>query len=580
MVAYVLPSVVAVIVFIISGQLGAVEDPDGDWKANRPNDSKILFLGNALDFLRQFGKQSGLFDYFFNNEQITYPPDSRSGRVRDFYNVLDVNSLYQNYSGIAGPDDGSRMLQFPVHAYSQHKYPTANYDNRYRFGRKENARFMYIGVPTHQDLWNETLLDSASYIHFIGFETALKRADYYCEFSYPIKVASKVYVRADFLYPNGQSSPEQVVKCEVPTELKQFLLGRKATLESQIESDSDSNAARLVDEVQLSLVAGAKVDECCNKTLLPDVRVPRLPLQGRRFSICQNLMVEELEEPLLKEYLVYYSMLGVEHFFIYDNSKRPPPDSFETSQLREFLDANVVTLIHFPYTHEAPRLIQRVAANVHYQIYGHTCYWSGMIDMDEFYFPGQQFRRLLNSTDSNNSSSNSLSLLLEVMNYSQGLSNKPPEEYPGLMANSLEMGCADPLIDPDARAKNEFHLGMGASPTPFIVNCIIRGHLFDEWSEGHAKFYAKPWREEMFTSPHRILPPHVPHMCGDYMCYANGTVQGTEHGLGVFFHFNGFKYGARGPYNFIGFNVYDTHYALSRFVLELLKYMVGVQPLM
>jgi hypothetical protein len=47
------------------------------------------------------------------------------------------------------------------------------------------------------------------------------------------------------------------------------------------------------------------------------------------------------------EYLMYHILIGVEHFYLYDNSKRPLDVS--RSMLRPFVDANIVSLHFWPF---------------------------------------------------------------------------------------------------------------------------------------------------------------------------------------------------------------------------------------
>ena len=84
------------------------------------------------------------------------------------------------------------------------------------------------------------------------------------------------------------------------------------------------------------------------------------------------------EDPFLKEWLAYHALLGVEHFYIYDNmSKRPVRDALEG-----FADPARVTVRR---VHGAA--MQVPAYNDCLQSFGASCRWMGFIDLDEFLLP-------------------------------------------------------------------------------------------------------------------------------------------------------------------------------------------------
>ena len=96
--------------------------------------------------------------------------------------------------------------------------------------------------------------------------------------------------------------------------------------------------------------------------LLSNIRVPRLHYLDRRyFNITVTSMVDKIDSRNLIEWLVYHILLGVEHFYLFDNRKvyiqrnrTNQPHDVErnlvmNSLLRPFLDANLVTLVYFPF---------------------------------------------------------------------------------------------------------------------------------------------------------------------------------------------------------------------------------------
>lgn len=84
------------------------------------------------------------------------------------------------------------------------------------------------------------------------------------------------------------------------------------------------------------------------------------------------------EDPFIKEWLTYYSLLGVEHFYIYDNeSKRPVRELLDG-----FTDGSRVTIRRI----QGGRM-QLPAYNDCLQSFGKDCRWIGFVDMDEFVLP-------------------------------------------------------------------------------------------------------------------------------------------------------------------------------------------------
>ena len=93
-------------------------------------------------------------------------------------------------------------------------------------------------------------------------------------------------------------------------------------------------------------------------------------------------MTNRVTDPLLVEWLVYYLLAGVEHFYLFDNS----PTSKHHNEggnldplrlLRPFLDAELVTLISLPYMAEKHwDAIQSASAQISLQQFGKQCFWA------------------------------------------------------------------------------------------------------------------------------------------------------------------------------------------------------------
>lgn len=90
-------------------------------------------------------------------------------------------------------------------------------------------------------------------------------------------------------------------------------------------------------------------------------------------------MTNRVTDPLLVEWLVYYLLAGVEHFYLFDNSPSSSFSNVGSSQdplrlLRPFLDAELVTLISLPY--KAAKhwdAIQSASAQISLQQFGMRC---------------------------------------------------------------------------------------------------------------------------------------------------------------------------------------------------------------
>lgn len=90
----------------------------------------------------------------------------------------------------------------------------------------------------------------------------------------------------------------------------------------------------------------------------------------------------------IQEFLAFHIAVGVEHFYLYDNSS--VDDTVE--QIQPFIDAGYVTLVQWPDKPISPR------AETHcLNTYGHECEWIATIDADEFLFAvsGQKLPEIL-----------------------------------------------------------------------------------------------------------------------------------------------------------------------------------------
>ena len=84
------------------------------------------------------------------------------------------------------------------------------------------------------------------------------------------------------------------------------------------------------------------------------------------------------EAPYLKEWIEYHSLIGVDHFYLYNNNSN---DNY-MSILKPYVEKNKVTIIDFPYEHA-----QMKAYGNCIKKYKNESRWIGFIDIDEFVVP-------------------------------------------------------------------------------------------------------------------------------------------------------------------------------------------------
>jgi hypothetical protein len=87
-------------------------------------------------------------------------------------------------------------------------------------------------------------------------------------------------------------------------------------------------------------------------------------------------------ERYLEEFVMYYKVLGVEHFYIYDNESNPPI----SSRLSGFYYNRICTIINFPGN---PVQLESYHHCLHN--YGHETNWLIVCDGDEYILPKKHF---------------------------------------------------------------------------------------------------------------------------------------------------------------------------------------------
>lgn len=94
-----------------------------------------------------------------------------------------------------------------------------------------------------------------------------------------------------------------------------------------------------------------------------------------RISICG---IFKDEGPFLKEWIEFNNMIGIDHFYLYNNNSS---DNFK-NVLKPYIDTGLVTYIDFPYNQA------QIKAYKHfYDTYRHETQWISFLDIDEFFVP-------------------------------------------------------------------------------------------------------------------------------------------------------------------------------------------------
>ena len=91
------------------------------------------------------------------------------------------------------------------------------------------------------------------------------------------------------------------------------------------------------------------------------------------------------EAPYLKEWVEYHRMLGVEHFYLYNNESA---DNY-LEVLEPYVKANIVEILDWPDVFDIAFMRQRAAFNHCLQRVKGKTSWLAIIDIDEFIVPVQ-----------------------------------------------------------------------------------------------------------------------------------------------------------------------------------------------
>lgn len=271
-------------------------------------------------------------------------------------------------------------------------------------------------------------------------------AKFYCDFKIPGSRLSTVSV---------ELSPEN--SCKIPIEVTSILAAEDSAIHLDFSVIQENNSTR--------------------ETLLSNIRVPRLhELDRRHFNVTVCTMVNDLHSPLLVEWLVYNIALGVEHFYFFDNRKYFPSSDgryvdpqLAHSAIRPFLDANLITLIYFPYSPSGTywwSVVQVSTFAVMFKQFREYNKWVGIFDIDEFFLPIRRFRE---------EGKDILDILTEMDEKANTPSSSFVLKFPGITPDAAWFNTAEMFCDVNGTAA-----AVSKKRKALTTHCFIEGGRYYE----------------------------------------------------------------------------------------------------
>ncbi len=99
--------------------------------------------------------------------------------------------------------------------------------------------------------------------------------------------------------------------------------------------------------------------------------------EPRKYHIAACQIFKD-EAPYLREWIEYHLLIGIEHFYFYDNNSS---DGYE-EVLQPYIDREIVTLIKWPEKHAQVKAYEDCIRR-----FGKESDWIGFLDVDEFVVP-------------------------------------------------------------------------------------------------------------------------------------------------------------------------------------------------
>ena len=302
-------------------------------------------------------------------------------------------------------------------------------------------------------------------------------------------------------------------------------------------------------------------------------------IDRRRFNYTVCTMVDDINSPLLIEWLTYHSLLGVEHFYIMDNSKIVDHSStyLWDSRIRPFLDSNVVTLIHFPFlapTNVSWNSIQEHSFYTAIQKYGIYSEWMGFFDIDEFF--GLDEKRWPNFSKAPLDYLKTIPNILDEIWGAAGYDDR----VPAIVFDTIEMGCRSSMYSSGDGTKGEGKGGEKDIPKTFEHAAVARYCTYSG-----VKFTQNPKAKtsvinyghgKLFARPKRLLEPFIvgimqPHQIDSiYTLFPpEYKIKEKKQSYPLFYHFDHFHYGLN--------RTSSKDYNLARFCGRVIRVALNLQ---
>ena len=268
--------------------------------ARDPFDIDGYYAGTGVQFLKTYGKYYHIFSTFLlarnTSEKLKSDPKlvvskgiRSSFKVRDYNNYADWESIAAVDRNIFSNDydvrKGYYLMEKSLEYVPVERRETGyHYNNIYRYGPEKLDRFLAIVFK------NDPWADSVSAVSFVG-EGNGRFENVSCSYSYPISATSPYIV---------DNKNNYIHRCQIPAELS-------------------STLTKNHHYIQLDLVYPGGI-------LLKNIKVRRLhPLDRRQFTTTAYTLTSTITDNMLIEWITYNLMLGIEHFYIFDNRKLFPP---------------------------------------------------------------------------------------------------------------------------------------------------------------------------------------------------------------------------------------------------------------
>lgn len=491
---------------------------------------------SAIQFLKDFGHHYRLFDRFFN-ETLVHVHNVDSKKLDPNEVTVDISDLYltKNYSTYHKWGATAEIVQELLHCSACYENETDSYlssalykemyhldanssdrawlhidveaNNKFRYGYNYSQRF--LSVFFHKDPW---LHDDAT-VNFVSIRTQFDPLidHFICEYTFPERVQVVTTIIGDLRNAVNAPTSDNIVYCDIPPSVK-----------AKLRKDDNE-----IDFLVLNLIRAGPTGGLDGMTpLLANLTIRRAdPIDRRYQNVAMVTNVDDVNDPMVVEWMIFHILQGVDHFYLFNNKKTIDPDFYASNPLlKPFLDANVLTLVSFPYYHD----IQGAIYQEFLQRYGHLYKWFGTNDIDEFFFPRPELLTLngcgvKSVIDPDNNDQTRINLIVSFLKSLGGTG----DQVPGVMFDTQEMGCHDKSNHFKSKAPKELRKAVTTS-------CTITGKAFKEMQVGHGKMFIRPDKVSYLPSPHRLNHYWV--------------VWTTPQTAGDFRHFDNFRYTKMDPW--------------------------------